>query len=142
MIETVLEWIRAHDTLMWWLGASSAGMFIGSLIAVPYVVARIPHDYFMHEDRELWSQDAGRRSQSLMILKNALGCVFLLAGLAMLVLPGQGALTMVVGLMLLNFPGKYKLERWFVSRSPISRGMNWMRRRHGAVELEIPHNGA
>ena len=42
----------------------------------------------------------------LLIAKNLLGFVLIVAGIAMLVLPGQGLLTIVVGVVLMNFPGR------------------------------------
>ncbi|NIV30742.1 MAG: hypothetical protein GWN58_14950, partial [Anaerolineae bacterium] len=72
----------------------------------------------------------------VLVLKNLLGLVLLVAGVAMLVLPGQGLLTIVIALTLLNFPGKYHLERWVVSRPPVYRAINWIRRRRGVAELE------
>jgi hypothetical protein len=68
---------------------------------------------------------------SLLILKNLLGIVLLLAGIAMLVLPGQGLITMFVSLTLLNFPGKYRLERWVISQGVVFRSINWIRQRRG-----------
>jgi len=52
-----------------------------------------------------------------------------MAGIVMLVLPGQGILTIVIGLMLSNFPGKYRLERWLVMRPRVLRTINWLRQR-------------
>jgi hypothetical protein len=72
-----------------------------------------------------------------MIAKNLLGYIFVVAGIFMLVLPGQGLLTIFVGIMFLNFRGKYELERWIVSRAPVLRSINWIRRRAGRAPLVI-----
>ena len=45
----------------------------------------------------------------------------------MLVLPGQGLLTIVTGLLLVNYPGKYKLEQKLVSIPSIYKALNWIR---------------
>ena len=71
----------------------------------------------------------------LMIGKNALGFILVVAGIIMLVLPGQGVFTILIGIMLLNFPGKYRLERWIVARRPVLRSINWLRRRAGRAPL-------
>jgi len=55
----------------------------------------------------------------------------------MLVLPGQGLLTIFVGLMLLDFPGKYQVERRAVSYKPILRSINWLRQRVGRDPLRV-----
>ena len=70
-----------------------------------------------------------------VISKNALGSLFIVAGLAMLVLPGQGIITTVVGLLLIDFPGKFGLERWLARRRPLMRWINWIRSRSGRPPL-------
>jgi hypothetical protein len=60
-----------------------------------------------------------------------------LMGVAMLVLPGQGVLTIITGLLLLDFPGKYRFERWLVRRGPVLRGVNWLRDRAGRQALRL-----
>ena len=68
----------------------------------------------------------------------AAAVVLVLAGLIMLVVPGQGLLTLAVGLVLVDFPGKYRLERWLVTRPPVWRAINWLRKRAGREPLERP----
>jgi len=74
---------------------------------------------------------------ALLIGKNVLGYAFIVAGIIMLVLPGQGMLTILIGITLVNFPGRYRLERWFVSRRPVLRSINWLRRRAGQPPLSL-----
>lgn len=57
----------------------------------------------------------------LVVGKDTLGLVLLLAGLAMLVLPGQGLLTIFVPIMLLDFPRQHDLEQWLIRRRPLFR---------------------
>jgi hypothetical protein len=56
----------------------------------------------------------------------------------MLVLPGQGLLTILMGLALTNFPGKYTLERRLVRLPSVAGGLNRIRALAGKPELEIP----
>jgi hypothetical protein len=62
---------------------------------------------------------------------------FIAAGIAMLVLPGQGLLTILIGFLMLDFPGKYRVEKWLVSRRRLLGAINWLRRRAGRVPLRI-----
>ena len=62
----------------------------------------------------------------------------LLAGIAMLVLPGQGLLTILIGLTLLNFPGKYTAERRLAGRPRIARTLNRIRAAARRPPLAIP----
>jgi hypothetical protein len=74
----------------------------------------------------------------VLVVKNVLGLVFVLAGVAMLVLPGQGILTILIGLSLMNFPGKRTLERRFVQQPMVLQAINWMRRKAGQPPLTVP----
>ena len=53
-------------------------------------------------------------------------------------LPGQGILTLLVALMLLDFPGKRRLELWLVRRRGLVRGIDWIRERGGRDALRLP----
>jgi len=46
------------------------------------------------------------------ILRNTLGVVCILAGIIMLMTPGQGILTIILGFSLLQFRGKKKIVAW------------------------------
>ena len=54
-----------------------------------------------------------------------------------ILLPGQGIFTILIGVMLLNFPGKYQLEQWIVARRPVLHSINWLRRRAGRAALVL-----
>jgi hypothetical protein len=127
----MLDFFHMHETTILWLAASSLVTFIASLIIVPLLVIRIPSDYFSQRKRRRppWANHHPLLRAVLLVSKNLCGYVFLLAGILMLVLPGQGLLTIFIGVMLLDFPGKYLLERWLVTRRPVLRSINWLRRR-------------
>lgn len=77
------------------------------------------------------------------LFSNLLGAVFVIMGLLMLVLPGQGILTILIGLVLMNFPGKDRLIRYAVSRPRLLSSINSVRRRSGRkpliLEKDIRH---
>lgn len=122
-----------------WLAAVSALTFAGSLLVIPLVAARIPADYFCAHRRgpTLWRRRHPGLRLMVLILKNVLGLVLFLAGMLMLFLPGQGLLTIFLGIMLMDFPGKYRLEKFIISRGPVLRGINWLRQRSGVPPLEV-----
>jgi hypothetical protein len=135
----VPAWIDVHGAAVWWAAGVSAGSLIVGLVAVRIFVVRIPADYF-EVGAPPPSPRAGRRPVGHALLrlgKNVLGCVLVAAGLAMLVLPGQGVLTILVGVMLLDFPGKRRLQRWLVARRPVLRTINGMRGRAGQAPLVL-----
>ncbi|MFO1351117.1 MAG: PGPGW domain-containing protein [Gammaproteobacteria bacterium] len=138
----MLEWLRDHETWMWWLGASSLIAFLGSLIVIPIIVNRIPADYFMRPRHAHVERRHPLLRWLVLILKNCFGVLFLLAGIAMLVLPGQGILTILIGLTLLNFPGKHALEVRIVSQPAVLHAINWMRAKTHHPPLRLPARDA
>ncbi len=130
--------------ILGWLAAVSALMFAGSLLVIPLVAARIPADYFLSSGRGRtdWRRRHPLLRLFVLIFKNILGLVLLLAGALMLFLPGQGLLTIFLGIMLMDFPRKYSLERYIISRAPVLRGINWLRRRAGVADLEMKERSA
>ena len=128
----MVEFIHTHDTVIWWLAVASIITFIVTLIVVPMLVVRITSDYFSHREHSKTSSYSDQHPVVKGILltgKNVLGYVFIMIGIVMLFIPGQGILTIVAGLTLMNFPGKYRLGRWLVVRRPVLRSINWLRQR-------------
>lgn len=132
-----MDWLEANETLLWSLSVASVLMFVGTLIAMPVMIARLPADYFTRRPVRGWPARRPALHLMLVIAKNGLGLILLLAGLAMLVLPGQGLLTLLVAVMLLDFPGKRRLQRWLI-RPPIFRAANWIRARARRPPLDLP----
>lgn len=136
----LLAWLEEHDTLLLTIAGGSLVMFFGTLLFVPWMLLRIPPDYFTHPRRP---PAAGFRLHfvlrwTLRILKNAFGAVCVLAGIAMLVLPGQGLLTILIGLLLVEFPGKYPLERRLIARPRVFRTLNRFRQKRRREPLIHP----
>jgi hypothetical protein len=52
------------------------------------------------------------------------------------VLPGQGILTMLAGIALIDFPGRHRVVQWMVAREPVMKALNWVRRRAKQPEFE------
>jgi uncharacterized membrane protein SpoIIM required for sporulation len=133
----MMEWIEDHQAVLLWLALSSALVFIATLVAVPLLLVRIPHDYYArgsdHGQHVMKINPLARAI--LVIAKNALGYVLIIVGIAMLVLPGQGILAILAGIALVDFPGKQRLERWIVSRPAVLRSINLLRRRMGRPPL-------
>ena len=139
-LNSLLDWGQAHDALLWWLFAASIAMFALTPIAVGWALIRLPRDYFTNDRRQplgSWAKHPAIRI-AMLAGKNLLGVVLILAGLLMLLVPGQGLLTIVVGLLLTDFPGKFRLERWIVKRPNVWRSINWLRRHAGREPLERP----
>jgi Putative transmembrane protein (PGPGW) len=135
-----MDWIESHQAWFWWLAAASLAMLVVSPIVVGWIVVRLPADYFANRKRHdlpFWEEHSGLRV-ALRIVKNFAGVALLLAGVVMLVVPGQGLLTIVVGILLLDFPGKFRVQQWLVMRKAVWRSINWLRKRAGREPFEGP----
>lgn len=138
MAEHPISMNNALDYLLW----GSLISFVLSLIAIPWIIVRLPADYFAHDRR---AQAKGRERHPLAglllaTLKNLLGMALVATGVVLLVLPGQGILTILLGLGLMNFPGKYHLEQRLIRRPAVARSLNWLRRRYGKAPLSVPED--
>lgn len=127
----------------WWIGIAVGGsllMFVATLVAIPIVIVRMPPDYFTAIRRRpsAWQWQHPVVAPLLLVAKNAAGVLLVATGAVMLVTPGQGLLTILIGLTLTNYPGKYRLERWLITRRPVWRSVNWLRHRAGVPPLESP----
>jgi len=139
-LAAVVDWAKSYETLLWWTFAVSLALLMLTPLLVAYVVVQLPKDYFSPKRRQRasWPQKHPALGPIVVIVKNLLGAVLALAGLLMLVVPGQGLLTLVVGLTLMDFPGKFRLERWLATRPGVWRSINWLRKRFGREPLERP----
>lgn len=139
ILATVTQYVPVHVLI--WLTAGSLIGFIGTLIAIPFIMVRLPADYFDIRTPRHWMKDHHPALRLAgLIVKNVVGAVFLLAGLAMLFLPGQGILTMLIGISLLDFPGKRKLEAKIVGQHTVLQALNAMRAKFGKPPLTLAPN--
>lgn len=136
----MLHWLSS-SSFVWSVFILSIATFIGSLIAIPWILLRLPPHYFDERHPRTWLLDHHPVLRALALgLKNVFGALFLMAGIAMLVLPGQGLLTMLIGLSLLDFPGKRTFERKIISVPLISMTINRLREQFGRPPLIVyPH---
>jgi len=135
----MIELLERYEAVIWWMTGLSVITFVATLIGVPWMIVRIPADYFSHNrrDKKLWADRHPVIRAVLLTLKNLLGYLLIVVGAVMLAIPGQGMLTMLIGVIFLDLPGKYKLERWAVMRPAVLRSINWLRKRAGKDTLVL-----
>jgi hypothetical protein len=128
-MNNLLDWLTQYQYLLVWMGVGSAFVFVISLLSLPWLVAQIPDDYFVPKKRQptQWKTRQPLIRLIILIGKNCLGYMLLLGGILMLFLPGQGLLTMVTGLLLIDYPGKFRLERKIVNTPAVLKSLNWLR---------------
>lgn len=126
------ELLDAIKPLLPLLALCSILVFIISLASLPWLVAKIPEDYFLHRKRKKTlplTTTAFARYLFLRLARNLVGLVLLAGGFMMLFIPGQGILTMVMGLILMDYPGKYSVEKTIIGYPAVFKGLNWLRAR-------------
>ena len=136
-LNSFIEIFDVYKNLIFWFGSISIFVFIFSLISIKWLVSLIPEDYFINK------KDSKIKSNNLivwyfiLIIKNLVGYSLILGGILMLVLPGQGLFTIIIGLMLSNYPGKYSLEQKFIAIPTILKSINWLRKKSNKPPIKI-----
>jgi hypothetical protein len=138
-VSSMLNWFKDHDEILGWLIGASILMLVISVVAVGWVIIRVPADYFAREkpDESPWAHRHPIVRVALIVGKNLLGAVLVATGILMLVLPGQGVLTILAGLFLLDIPGRHRLVMWLVQRGPVLTSLNWVRERAGREPFRV-----
>ncbi len=134
LLSTVQQYVST-DTLVR-LTVLSLVFFVGSLIAIPYILVRLPADYFDIRVPRPWMENHHPILRLIgHVVKNAVGGIFLFVGFLMLFLPGQGILTMLIGVSMLDFPGKRKVEAKLIGQPAVLGAINGMREKFGKPPL-------
>ena len=139
--EKIISWSSMNSDLLFLLGSLSIFILIISVFMMVLIISFLPEDYFKSENRNLISSVQNSRYPLLKLLvlitKNFFGILLLLSGILMLVLPGQGILTIITGLVFMDYPGKYKFERKLLRQKGVINSINWIRSRLSKPPLKI-----
>lgn len=111
-----------------------------SFVAIGVVMVKIPANYFSsHYDRDFLPDSPWLVRWGAVILKNIFGVVLILLGIALSLpgVPGQGILTILLGLIMLDIPGKRPLEARIIKRPTVLAAINKLRAKYGKPELVL-----
>jgi len=120
---TLTALVAAHRGAFFALSLGSTVLTLGLVALAPWVMLRLPADHFVRPQRGGSPLRRGARFTA--------GLLLLLLGAAMLVLPGQGVLTMLVGVSLLGLPIERAIARFMLRRPGVARTLNLVRTRAG-----------
>lgn len=140
MLQSTVSELTSNPALLKSLLIFSIMFFIAGLVSVPFLVCKIPNNYFLRGKRS-WSSSYEKYGIAfilILLLKNSLAIILFIAGIFMLFLPGQGLLSLFLGIMLLDFPRKYQLESWLIRKPALNKSLNWIRRKNGIEEILLP----
>ena len=131
------QWI-SKEMLAWVSTASGIGILVIAIV-IPYLIVKMPVDYFSHPQRYNWLDRKPVMVRiPLRILKNVLSIVLVILGAVMFLTPASGLFPILLGVVLADFPGKLKLVRWILHRNSIRNSMNWLRRKFRRKPVEMP----
>ena len=138
-LQAAIDWLGNNAGLTTSLVVVSIVLLVASLWIGQYYLTKIPPDYFMqkHKPLETWRRTRPALWWTLVIGKNLLGGLFILAGVIMVFTPGQGVLTILMGIALMDFPGKQRLERAIIQRPTVLKLVNGLRSRANKPPLEF-----
>jgi len=142
---------RGNDVLIFILGPFTFhGVLLGALLflvtfsinlaIVSFVLVKIPANYFSKDHSPAFLSDRLPVIRHFgIVAKNLLGALLVALGIVLSVpgVPGQGILTILLGIMLLDFPGRRNLEYKLVSRPSVFRTINKLRHRFGKSGLVL-----
>ncbi len=116
-----------------WAGVLFVAGLLVSTILVVAVLLCLSQDHFVRLTRT-------PRHVALVVLKNLLGLLLVAVGLVLSLpgIPGQGLLTVFAGILLLDVPGKRRLELAILRRPSIRRGVDRLRARFKRPPLLFP----
>lgn len=120
------------------------GLFLGSLLisfaAIGIVMVKIPANYFSsHYKQDFLPNSSWAVRWGAVILKNILGLFLIALGILLSLpgVPGQGILTILLGLIMIDIPGKRPLEAKIIKRPTVLAAVNNLRARYNKTPLEL-----
>ena len=111
------------------VSAASIAMSVAGVLAVPWLVASMPVDWFSRPPQTL--RDRLRAKPWSTLGRNLVGAALVALGVALLFLPGQGVLTIVLGLVLTDLPVRDRGLAWVATRPALATTLQKWRRTRG-----------
>jgi len=114
--------------------------FTINLAIVSFILVKLPKDYFSKNRKtKFWAGPRPWLHALKVIGKNIAGWLLVVLGIILSLpgVPGQGLLTVLLGVMLVDFPGKDRMEQKLLSRPSIQKAINGLRARFDKPPLEL-----
>jgi hypothetical protein len=134
----MMEWLSGFwESLTLGRVMIGVGLFLFSLtvsfVSIAVVIVKIPANYFSsHYKQDFLPNSSWAVRWGAVILKNILGVMLVILGLLLSLpgVPGQGLLTILLGLIMIDIPGKRPLEARIIKRPVILAAANKFRARY------------
>ena len=119
MLDFITQAVADYHQYFVWMGIVSFVFFVGSLLLTPFLLGKIPQDYFIHTNQhKVEIEHLGHLI--IVVIRTLIGFVLLIAGIIIL-----------SGLFIMEFPGKRKLELKLINHEPTFKALNWLRGKAG-----------
>lgn len=141
----MIEWISNQWTALSWSNIGlGVGLFLISLTvsfaAIAVVMVKIPENYFStHYKRDFLPGSPWIVRWGAVIAKNILGLFLICLGIVLSLpgVPGQGILTILLGLIMIDIPGKRPLEAKIIERTAVRNAIDKLRAKYGKPPLVL-----
>ena len=137
LLNNLLEYTNTYKNFIFWISLVSLTIFIISILSIRWLVLLIPENYFKEKKSSVLKEKYFLYWIAFKFIKNSLGYLLIIGGILMLVLPGQGFLTIFIGMILSDYPGKYHIEKKIIQSSIILRTINSIRKKSGKKSLKF-----
>ncbi len=111
-----------------------------SFLVIGIVMVKIPANYFSsHYQQDFLPNSRWIVRWGAVVAKNLFGVFLVLLGIVLSLpgVPGQGILTILLGLIMLDIPGKRPLEARIIKRPAVRDAINKLRARYNKPPLEL-----
>lgn len=138
-----MDWIKSFwESITLSQVLLGVGLFLASLIisfiAIGIVMVKIPENYFStHYQKDFMPNSPWLVRWGAVILKNILGIILIIIGIILSLpgVPGQGILTILLGLIMIDIPGKRPIEAKIVKRPTVLSAVNNLRAKYNKPPL-------
>jgi hypothetical protein len=141
MFDLLSDFVSA---LTWRKVLVGASIFLASFLVnlgiVSLILVKLPADHFSKSRKtKFWAGPRPAIHAAKVIGKNIAGVLLVALGIVLSLpgVPGQGLLTVLLGIMLLDFPGRHRLEQKLLSKPSIVNTINRLRERFDKPPLQL-----
>lgn len=140
-----MEWLATFwESITWGQILLGVGLFLVSLAfsfaSIAIVMVKIPANYFSsHYQQDFLPNSSWLVRWGAVIAKNIFGVFLILLGIVLSLpgVPGQGVLTILLGLIMVDIPGKRPIEARIIKRPTILSAVNDLRAKYNKPPLEM-----
>lgn len=132
----MLDFFIKNQDILIYLGIGSFIFFIIMILITPWLVGKIPYDYFVNDK---YSMKSASKITKFIVnpIRNIFGLILFILGFIMLFTPGQGIITILLAVLVMRFPYKRELEQKIIANKNILKALNWLRDKNNKPHIIV-----